>query len=131
MTLGRMIYSIQLQREKQAALFRKDAASAAGNGRNRLIDAETASLPCLPWTASPLRTGFRPPGERARGSDMTTLPSEVDVAIIGAGAAGFGAAHALKQSGLSCVVLEARDRIGGRAHTIAASPEITFDLGCG
>ncbi|MBR1141897.1 NAD(P)/FAD-dependent oxidoreductase [Bradyrhizobium sp. AUGA SZCCT0431] len=62
---------------------------------------------------------------------MTTLPSEVDVAIIGAGAAGLGAAHALKQSGLSYVVLEARDRTGGRAHTIAASPEITFDLGCG
>ena len=62
---------------------------------------------------------------------MTTLPSEVDVAIIGAGAAGLGAAHALKKSNLSCVVLEARDRAGGRAHTIQASPEITFDLGCG
>ena len=62
---------------------------------------------------------------------MTTLPSEVDVAIIGAGAAGLGAAHALKQSNLSCVVLEARDRVGGRAHTIQAAPEIIFDLGCG
>jgi monoamine oxidase len=28
-------------------------------------------------------------------------------------------------------VLEARDRIGGRGHTIMASPEVTFDLGCG
>ncbi|MBR1269527.1 FAD-dependent oxidoreductase [Bradyrhizobium sp. AUGA SZCCT0222] len=62
---------------------------------------------------------------------MTTLPSEVDVAIIGAGAAGLGAAHALKQSGLSYVVLEARDRVGGRAHTIQAAPDVTFDLGCG
>jgi monoamine oxidase len=59
------------------------------------------------------------------------LPSEVDVAIIGAGAAGLGAAHALKKSKLSCIVLEARDRVGGRAHTIEATPEITFDLGCG
>ncbi len=32
---------------------------------------------------------------------MTSLPSSVDVAIIGAGAAGLGAAHALKDSGLS------------------------------
>lgn len=59
------------------------------------------------------------------------LPSSVDVAIIGAGAAGLGAANALKDSGLSLIVLEARDRVGGRAHTIMASPEVTFDVGCG
>jgi monoamine oxidase len=60
-----------------------------------------------------------------------SLPSEVDVAIIGAGAAGLGAAHALQRSGLSAIVLEARDRVGGRAHTVMAAPSITFDLGCG
>jgi monoamine oxidase len=62
---------------------------------------------------------------------MTSLPSSVDVAIIGAGAAGLGAANALKNSGLSVLVLEARDRVGGRAHTIMASPDIIFDVGCG
>jgi monoamine oxidase len=62
---------------------------------------------------------------------MTSLPSSIDVAIIGAGAAGLGAAHALKRSGLSVIVLEARDRVGGRGHTVMASPDITFDLGCG
>ena len=60
-----------------------------------------------------------------------SLPSEVDVAIIGAGAAGLGAARALENSGLSVIVLEARDRVGGRGHTIMASPEVTFDVGCG
>jgi monoamine oxidase len=60
-----------------------------------------------------------------------SLPSEVDVAIIGAGAAGLGAAHALERSGLSVLVLEARDRVGGRAHTTMAAPNIAFDLGCG
>jgi monoamine oxidase len=60
-----------------------------------------------------------------------SLPSSVDVAIIGAGAAGLGAAHALKDFGLSVIVLEARDRVGGRGHTIMATPDITFDLGCG
>jgi monoamine oxidase len=60
-----------------------------------------------------------------------SLPSEVDVAIIGAGAAGLGAARALENSGLSVVVLEARDRVGGRAHTVQAAPDVTFDVGCG
>jgi monoamine oxidase len=60
-----------------------------------------------------------------------SLPSSVDVAIIGAGAAGLGAARALENSGLSVIVLEARDRVGGRAHTILAAPGIVFDLGCG
>lgn len=60
-----------------------------------------------------------------------SLPSEVDVAIVGAGAAGLGAARALENSGLSLIVLEARDRVGGRAHTVMAAPDITFDVGCG
>ncbi|UFZ02047.1 FAD-dependent oxidoreductase [Bradyrhizobium ontarionense] len=60
-----------------------------------------------------------------------SFPSSIDIAIIGAGAAGLGAAHALQDKGVSFIVLEARDRIGGRAHTIMASPDVTFDLGCG
>jgi monoamine oxidase len=60
-----------------------------------------------------------------------SLPSEIDVAIIGAGAAGLGAARALENSGLLLIVLEARDRVGGRGHTIMAAPGITFDVGCG
>src|SRR5262252_5371684 len=50
---------------------------------------------------------------------MTGLPSDVDVAVIGAGAAGIGAARRLREAGtLSIVVLEARERVGGRVHTI-------------
>jgi len=60
-----------------------------------------------------------------------SLPSSVDVAIIGAGAAGLGAAHALAGSGLAVIVLEARNRLGGRAWTVQASPDVTFDVGCG
>jgi monoamine oxidase len=60
-----------------------------------------------------------------------SLPSETDVAIIGAGAAGLGAANALKDSGLSVIVLEARMRVGGRGYTIMAAPDIIFDVGCG
>ncbi|HYC74874.1 NAD(P)/FAD-dependent oxidoreductase [Brevundimonas sp.] len=59
-----------------------------------------------------------------------TLPSSVDVAVIGAGAAGIAAARRLVRPGLSVIVLEARDRIGGRAHTIERDG-VALDLGCG
>jgi monoamine oxidase len=41
-----------------------------------------------------------------------------DVAIIGAGAAGLAAAQRLAAAGRSVLLLEARDRIGGRIHTL-------------
>lgn len=43
--------------------------------------------------------------------------ANTDVIIVGAGAAGIAAAKILRQAGLSVEVLEARPRIGGRAHT--------------
>ncbi len=41
----------------------------------------------------------------------------VDVAVIGAGAAGLAAAEALRRGGFGVAVFEARDRIGGRVLT--------------
>jgi len=59
-----------------------------------------------------------------------TLPASVDVAVIGAGAAGLAAARALSGRPLSVAVLEARDRIGGRAWTVPFEDE-GLDMGCG
>ena len=42
---------------------------------------------------------------------------DLDVIILGAGAAGLSAAAALSQSQLRYIVLEARDRIGGRIYS--------------
>jgi len=54
----------------------------------------------------------------------------LDVAIIGAGAAGIAAGRRLRAKGVSFLIVEATDRIGGRAwtQTIQALP---LDLGCG
>jgi len=60
-----------------------------------------------------------------------SLPSHIDIAIIGAGAAGLGAAHALQSSGHSTLILEARDRVGGRSQTLSLPGNVIFDVGCG
>lgn len=59
------------------------------------------------------------------------MTSEVDVVVIGAGAAGLGAARTLCDHGLECLVIEARDRIGGRALTVESGFGGPLDLGCG
>ncbi len=40
------------------------------------------------------------------------------VLVVGAGIAGLTVANAMGHAGVDCVVLEARDRIGGRLHTV-------------
>lgn len=66
----------------------------------------------------------------ARISASQPLPSQVDVVVIGAGAAGIAAARRLMRPGLLVLVLEARGRIGGRAWTVRAEGE-GLDMGCG
>jgi monoamine oxidase len=52
------------------------------------------------------------------------------VVIVGAGAAGLTAASALRAAGQSFILVEARDRIGGRAFTdTALGAECRFDAG--
>lgn len=45
------------------------------------------------------------------------MNENTDVLIIGGGAAGLAAARELARAGLRVIILEARDRIGGRIHT--------------
>jgi monoamine oxidase len=56
---------------------------------------------------------------------------EFDVIVVGAGAAGLAAAMRLAATGLSFVVLEARERAGGRAWTSELANGEAVDLGCG
>ena len=58
------------------------------------------------------------------------MRSEVEVAVIGAGAAGIAAARRLAEAGVDCLMIEAEPMLGGRARTIAAGG-LPLDLGCG
>jgi monoamine oxidase len=62
---------------------------------------------------------------------MASSEPDVDVVVIGAGLAGLGAATALRDAGRNALVLEASDRIGGRAWTAhpAELGGVWFDMG--
>ncbi|MFX0541802.1 flavin monoamine oxidase family protein [Roseovarius sp. S4756] len=53
-----------------------------------------------------------------------------DIIIVGAGAAGIGAALECAARGIPYIVLEAADRVGGRACTAAAGLPTPWDHGC-
>ena len=75
-------------------------------------------------------------GSRAGAAPAAWLPT-VDapadgarrVVVVGAGMAGLAAARELQAWGDDVVVLEARDRAGGRTWTSAAWPDLPLDLG--
>lgn len=58
------------------------------------------------------------------------MPNDVDVVIIGAGAAGIAAAGRLHERDCSLLLLEASPRLGGRAWTVETGKH-ALDLGCG
>jgi hypothetical protein len=64
-------------------------------------------------------------------ADIAMADDDVDVAVIGGGAAGLAAARRLHDSGIRCLVIEARARLGGRAWTVTDASGYALDLGCG
>lgn len=55
--------------------------------------------------------------------------SDVDVVVVGAGTAGIAAARTLLRAGLTVLVLEASNRIGGRCQTDTVTFNVPFDQG--
>lgn len=65
----------------------------------------------------------------AAARSQTSTPSDPNVVIIGAGAAGIAAAHKLQELGLSYVHVEAASRAGGRAYTETSTFGVPYDHG--
>ncbi len=59
-----------------------------------------------------------------------SLPTNPDVVIIGAGAAGMAAGRELRMRGVSFVIVEAANRVGGRAWTESDTLGAPVDHGC-
>jgi monoamine oxidase len=57
------------------------------------------------------------------------MTAATDVVVVGAGLAGLAAASRLVDAGAEVVVLEARDRVGGRTLTLPAADGTLIDHG--
>ncbi len=58
-----------------------------------------------------------------------TSEAHVNLIVVGGGAAGLAAARAAEDAGLSCQLLEAQDRLGGRVQTVPLAGGGVFDAG--
>ena len=70
-----------------------------------------------------------PGAAEANARRRTPKPKLYDVAVVGAGLAGLTAASAVRAAGRSVVVLEARDRVGGRNLDHRLAPGKVAELG--
>ena len=69
-------------------------------------------------------------GQRAAQEVLDAADTNEVVAVLGAGVAGLAAARTLQDAGYSVVVVEARDRIGGRVATVRSDAwPIPVELG--
>ena len=124
------------QRQEEESVFHipQPASRAPAEGINDAREA-VASL-TQPIAARTVRPTSRAPIERLPIAVRTAGPAShspverFDVVVVGGGGAGLAAAHALVARGLDpsrIVLLEGRDRIGGRVHTLALGAESVAD----
>ncbi|KAH6716391.1 hypothetical protein BKA61DRAFT_603064 [Leptodontidium sp. MPI-SDFR-AT-0119] len=55
--------------------------------------------------------------------------ADVDVVVVGAGLSGLSAAVAIYEAGLTVLVLEAKDRVGGKTYSVSNGDKGVVELG--
>ena len=58
-----------------------------------------------------------------------TNPNSADVIVVGGGFAGLVTAREIQKRGASAIVLEARERVGGRVCTVRPGEGLWLDVG--
>ncbi len=104
-----------------AKLSRRDALKLAAVALGGVM------LACVPRSLLPLNDDSRPDVPET-AINMSDAQTDTEVLVIGAGMAGLAAARRLKDLGYAVIVLEARNRIGGRVWT-DTSLGLSLDLG--
>lgn len=64
----------------------------------------------------------------SEGDPTPSIPTDAQVVVIGAGAAGLYAADILQTRGIKVIILEASDRVGGRIRTLKLSDKSSQSL---
>ena len=78
---------------------------------------------------TPLSTGAAPATNITASNHLVAAPKPSKVVVVGAGISGLRAASVLQSHGVQVVVLEGRDRIGGRIYTSRKPGKAPRDIG--
>jgi monoamine oxidase len=98
--------------------------------KDRIVRDENHLQTMKPWTRRGVLAGFAALAARpAFGQNAAPPAADVDVIIVGAGAAGIAAARTLAAAGRTFTLVEATGRIGGRCVTETRSFGFAFDRG--
>ncbi|MBP8000691.1 MAG: FAD-dependent oxidoreductase [Chloroflexi bacterium] len=80
------------------------------------------------WGAAAMLNSCAPKNENIEGSPMSDN-EPIEVIVVGAGVSGLAAARRLQDAGVKVLVLEGRNRLGGRVWTDRTWADAPLDLG--